>query len=582
MSAASLSPPPPPDPPGPRLQGTVPAAVPAAVDAERLTLDVLLQQRILRSPTTPLLDAELAGRVIAWCLPWERALASNDALADVLVYATADQVDADGLHTLARHRAVAVIAAGAEQTRLDGPLPVFAVSERVNYRDVNHLTASLVLSRETHMLRYGITVHRALVELLYRGAGLDALCHQISRLAGCATAILDPQFRVLAFEQSRDRVLEPAAVAAAFRTTEPTTPEDDEVNATPRACPLTIAGAQSTGVINPILLAGRHDGWVIVIDPTAAPHPQQLAQYRVIVEQSATIVGTELLRMRSVEEAEERARGDFVHALLHGRFTTQHDLEARAAHYDVPVNATYGVIVAGHLTTADGTESLNALFQLARDAARLAPAPGTRTLATVVGNVLAVIRQVDNRQRADSPQTAGLALAQYARTLEHELGRRIRHPVAVGYGRPVTGAERIMDSYREARLALGLHRRLGMTESCGFAELRVYAILSELTGSSQALAFTRDVLGPLRAQRHGGADLEQAVMTYIEAGGNLNAAARALHIHRNTMLYKLERASRVLQLDLHQAEHQFTVWLAKKLDTITDTTSAVDRDLDPA
>ncbi|MEO6885524.1 MAG: helix-turn-helix domain-containing protein [Jatrophihabitantaceae bacterium] len=553
------------------------------VDDERLTLGVLLHERMMRSgAAVEQLDPELAQRTIAWCLPWERALASNDALTDVLVYATAEQLDAKALHTLARRRAVAVVAAGVEATSLDGDLPIFAVAERISYRDVNHLVASLVLSRETQALRYGISVHRALVELLYRGAGLDALCHQMSRMSGCTTAILDPQFRVLAFEQSRDRVLEPAAVAAAFRDVGPTTPEDDEVNARPRVCPLDIVGAPSTAVVNAILLAGRHDGWVLVIEPSSDPHPHDIAQHRVIVDQGATIVGTELLRMRSVEEAEERARGDFVHALLHGRFTTQHDLEARAAHYDVPVGASYGVIVAGHLSAADGTESLNALFQLARDAARLAPIPGIRTLTTVVGNVLAVIRQVDCGPATDSPDAASKALADYARTLETELSRRIRHPVAVAYGTPVTGAERITDSYREARLALGLHHRLGMSASCGFQELRVYAILSELASSDQARDFTRDMLAPLRAQRHAGTDLEQSVMTYIQAGGNLNAAARELHIHRNTMLYKLERASRILQLDLRQAENQFAVWLAYKLDVLAETTVAVDRDLDPA
>jgi sugar diacid utilization regulator len=559
-----------------------PDPLPAAEDDEQLTVGALLQERLMRSGAPELLDAAVARRRIAWCLPWERALATTDALADVLVYATADQVEADGLRTLARRRATAVVVAGGARTDLDEPVPVFAIAERVGYRDVNHLVASLVLARETHDLRYGITVHRALAELLYRGAGVDALCHQMSRLSGCATAILDPQFRVLAFEQSRDRTLEPAAVAAALRAADPTTPEDDEVNATPRVCALDIDAAPSTGVVNAILLAGRHDGWVLVIEPGLSPNPKDIAQHRVIVDQAAMIVGTELLRMRSVEEAEERARGDFVHALLHGRFTTQHDLEARAAHYDVPVTATYGVIVAGHLTAADGTESLNALFQLARDASRLAPSPGTRTLATVVGNLLAVIRQVEVRPGNESPDAASKALAEYARVLEHELARRIRHPVAIGYGRPVRGADKIMDSYREARLALGLHHRLGMTESCGFQELRVYAILSELAANPQALAFTEDILGPLRAQRHVGADLEQAVMTYIDAGGNLNAAARALHIHRNTMLYKLERASRALQLDLRQAEHQFTVWLAHKLDVLAETTTAVDRDLHPA
>jgi sugar diacid utilization regulator len=536
----------------------------------------------MRSASPAIPDGEVGQRVITWCLPWERALASTDALTDVLVYATADQLDDTGLNTLARRRAAAVIVAGAAEPNLDGPVPVVVIAERISYRDVNHLVANLVLSRETYMMRYGIKVHGALMELLYRGAGLDALCHQMSRLSGCTTAILDPQFRVLSFEQSSDRVVEPAAVAAAFRAIEPTTPEEDELNATPRVCSLDIAGVQNTGVINPILLAGRHDGWVVVIEPSAEPLQQDIAQHRVIVEQSATIVGTELLRMRSVEEAEERARGDFVHALLHGRFTTQHDLEVRAAHYDVAVTGTYGVIVAGHLSAADGTESLNALFELARDVARSTTRDsGSRTLATVVGNILAVIRQVDCRPGADAPEAANKALAEYAHTLESELTRRTRHPVAVGYGRPVAGAGQILHSYREARLALSLHDRLGMSESCGFQELRVYALLTELAGTAQATAYTRDILGPLRAQRHAGADLEQAVMAYIDAGGNLNAAARAIHIHRNTMLYKLDRASRILQLDLRQAEHQFTVWLAHKIDMLADTSAAVDRDLHP-
>lgn len=553
----------------------------SAADDTQLTLGALLQERAMRSVVPTQLERALVEHVIAWCLPWEQALASTDPLAEVLVYATAEQVDESGLRVLARRRAVAVVSAGAEQTVIGGPLPVIAIADRISYRDVNHLVASLVLSRETHALRYGLTVHRALAELLYRGAGLDALCHQIARLSGCATAVLDPQFRVLAYEQSRDRIFEPAAVAAAFRAAEPTTPESEEVNATPRAWRLEIDGAPSTAVANAILLAGRHDGWVIVIEPTSEPVPNDIAQHSVIVDQASMIVGTELLRMRSVQEAEERARGDFVHALLHGRFTTQHDLEARAAHYGVPANASYGVIVAGHLTPADGTESLNALFQLARDAVRLAPRPGIRTLATVVGNVLAVIRQVDGGPDTTPSEAVSNALAEYATTLEHELRRRIRHPVAVGFGRPVRGAERIKDSYREARLALGLHHRLGLSEPCGFSELRVYAVLSELAGSAQAQALSRDILEPLRAQRHAGADLEQAVMTYIAEGGNLNAAARNLHIHRNTMLYKLERASRVLQLDLREAEQRFTVWLAHKLDLLSETRSAVDSEIHP-
>jgi sugar diacid utilization regulator len=550
-------------------------------ERETLTLGRLLQERLLRAAAPAVAETDL-DRPVSTCLPWAEATRSTGPLDGAIVFAHADEVDAAGVRAVADTGAAALVVAGAAP-ETDVALPVLGADDRVAYRDLNRLVAELSLARETHVLRYGLTVHRSLVELLYRGAGLPALCHQMARLSGGGVAILDPQYRVLAFEQSRDRVFEPGAVAGALRAETASIPiEPSQTHAHPSVHVLHVEDAPVTCVANPILLGGRHDGWVVVIESADPPHPHDVAEHRVVVEQSATIVGTEMLRMRSVEQAEERARGDFVHALLHGRFATAHDLEARATHYGFPVEGSYGVIVAGSLGASGATESLTALFQLARDATRLAPRPDSHTLATVVGDVLAVIRPVEPGRRGASPDAAGRELADYARVLAQELARRVHRDIPVAFGRAVSGAARIFDSYREARLALGLRKRLDIDQVCGFQDLRVYATLVDLAGSEGGQAFARDILGPLRGQRSGSGDLETAVLTYIQSGGNLNAAARELHVHRNTMLYKLDRASRALQLDLRDAEHQFTVWLAHKLDLLAETATAVDRDVRPS
>ena len=345
---------------------------------DQLTLGRLLQERLLRSARTTV-DADLLPTPVAWCLPWDQAAATDDPLDGVLVYARVDQLGDTELKSLGARDAAAVVVAGLPEDTAPPELglPVVLVGGRVTFRELSHLVADLALARETHVLRYGLTVHRSLVELLYRGSGLAALCHQMARLSGCAVAILDPHYRVLAFEQSRDRVLEPGAVAAAVRTEAEISPIGVEPeHGNPRVWPLRLDGADATCVVNPILLAGRHDGWVVVVEADDSPHPHDIAEHRVVVEQGATIVGTEMLRVRSVEQAEERARGDFVHALLHGRFATARDLEARAAHYDFPTEGRYGVIVVGNLAGAGGAESVTALFQLAREATRLVPRPG--------------------------------------------------------------------------------------------------------------------------------------------------------------------------------------------------------------
>ena len=135
------------------------------------------------------------------------------------------------------------------------------------------------------------------------------------------------------------------------------------------------------------------------------------------------------------------------------------------------------------------------------------------------------------------------------------------------YGRPVVGALAIPDSYREARMAHGLQQRLGLPPVCGYQELRVHAVLEDVAASRTGQSFAADILAPLRDPNVG--DLESAVLAYVASGGNVNAASRDLHIHRNTMLYKLDRASRLLGMDLRQADNQFAVWLAHTLDLLS-------------
>ena len=96
-------------------------------------------------------------------------------------------------------------------------------------------------------------------------------------------------------------------------------------------------------------------------------------------------------------------------------------------------------------------------------------------------------------------------------------------------------------------MALELRQRLNVDEVCGFADLRVDSVLLELA-RSRGPEFSAEVLDPLRAERDG--SLARGGRVYVEAGGNLNDAARRLSMHRNTMLYKLDRISRLLQRDL--------------------------------
>jgi DNA-binding PucR family transcriptional regulator len=75
-----------------------------------------------------------------------------------------------------------------------------------------------------------------------------------------------------------------------------------------------------------------------------------------------------------------------------------------------------------------------------------------------------------------------------------------------------------------------------------------------------------------------GPDLLDTLIAYLAEGGNVNATARVLNVHRNTMLAKLDRISRALGMDIRVSENQFTAWLAIRLGLLDEVQSAVDRE----
>ncbi|MCB0089349.1 MAG: helix-turn-helix domain-containing protein [Caldilineaceae bacterium] len=55
---------------------------------------------------------------------------------------------------------------------------------------------------------------------------------------------------------------------------------------------------------------------------------------------------------------------------------------------------------------------------------------------------------------------------------------------------------------------------------------------------------------------------------FFECHGNLSQTAAQLHIHRNTLTYRLERIAEIAQLDLNDADARFSLQLALKLQPI--------------
>ncbi len=542
----------------------------------RLTIRGLLDESLMAGARVVPDHADL-DRALTWVLPLGEVIGRYDDVSSVAVYVRPETLPGSmqSVSAIAARGAVALVVDGAAPADVAWPpgLVVVELSFPVGFAALNRLLAERSLTQEVHVMRYSAHVHSMLAGLLHRGAGLTLLIREVASLAQHPAVAIDARGHAVAHHGIDPSVAEEVSEKLHARLTVPA-PGTGHTHQDARVVEEDAGGTHWTCTVGAIRLGKRFEGWVIVLAPDPAPGPHALAQHAVVTEQATAIIGSEMLRQRSVDEAEERARGDFVQALVHGSFASRHDMQARAEYHDIDLTSTFAVFVAPGYSDNPVTVGLDAaggLLRLARYAASVLPHPSVRSYVTVIGDVLVVVRSLRYRDARDTEAE----VAEFAEAVAEDLSRRRGRAVPVAHGSPAVGADQIRESYRQARVALGIGQRMEMSGSVSYNDLRGYGVLELVAETDRSRRFVGDVLGSLRP----GSDLYDTLVAYLGAGGNVNAAARELNVHRNTMLSKLDRISRAMSMDVRNPENQFTAWLAVRLELLDHLHTVVEREI---
>jgi DNA-binding PucR family transcriptional regulator len=136
--------------------------------------------------------------------------------------------------------------------------------------------------------------------------------------------------------------------------------------------------------------------------------------------------------------------------------------------------------------------------------------------------------------------------------------------VSMGVGRIHHGLEGIRQSHQDARQALTIGRRLhGPGNVTLFERLGVYRLIYAAEQLPELRTFLEEALGPLQEyDRQHGADLVRTLEAFFAANCSPKEAAALLHVHRNTVLYRLERITEITGLDLNSSDVRLRLHLA--------------------
>lgn len=285
-----------------------------------------------------------------------------------------------------------------------------------------------------------------------------------------------------------------------------------------------------------------------------------------VADRAASVLAIELAKQLAVEEAHRRVQGDFLQDLFDNPSVSLENLtpRARGLGYDL---ASPCVVAAMRLALPQRATPSTAQLQNFMDVARRRLAlANVASLLRIRGGTLHILlpaayTSVDHLD----------GLTGWIETLRSEIEDGLAPeilPIVAGIGRSPGPTVSFHQSLQEAIQAADISATLPEgARTLHFARLGALRLIFHLVGHPELQAFLSDLLGPLEtSDRSGRSEFLQTLDAYFHAGGNHMQAARNLHVHRNTLIYRLDRIQEVLGgVDLEDPDTRLNLQLALKI-----------------
>lgn len=225
------------------------------------------------------------------------------------------------------------------------------------------------------------------------------------------------------------------------------------------------------------------------------------------------------------------------------------ELEALAHEHQIPLEMERCVMLFYIVQT--GAESALTLLQ------EIVPQTDGDVLVEIDRHMVALLKDMSNVEDPDD-------LTQFAQALQETLMSETAHQMSVGLGEPRHNLSSLGESYREARRAMEVGRIFQPTSNIHvFRRLMLERFLTELPRDISA--YYHSLLFNRKTARLFNEEMLYTIEMFFKKDLNLSDTARQLYIHRNTLVYRLDKVQRQIGLDLRKFEDAVTFKILMEL-----------------
>lgn len=459
-------------------------------------------------------------------------------------------------------------------------LPVIELPYGIAFSKISSLVMEEISEKYDVLNKKSLDIHEEFFNISLHGGALPKICSSLSAMLDNPIVLLDRYWNILHWTELPDDPF-PLGEALDLRVNEPfvsadftnTLPPEFENLQKPVARQIEVKGSMVECVIMPVFISPVHYGFILVWktfrDLTDIDY--------IALENGAMAFALERIRNSELERTKNRIRRDFFDELLTGKIQSTENLQYLCDLHGINPSLWYTPIVfnmdftnserASDLIERKRSEDakiksfLHFVESYSREKGIILHCFSQNSQVIVLHGMKSGIIPVNTQEIKDlaldlvtsSKDTPGVSSGEIT--------------LRAGIGRTSKNLLDLSKSFIQAQEALRLARKAsGPRCVCHFEDFVVHHFLEENVSVMEMRKFFVNALGPLfdYDQKHG-SELILTLETWISNQFNVAETARALFTHRNTLLYRMERISKVLQSDLKDPDELLKFQLSLKI-----------------
>ena len=430
--------------------------------------------------------------------------------------------------------------------------PIVEIPENWSLGETVNQMLNIILDKRTSELRGAIETHKLFSSHIINGKGLNALLESLTELTGHRAFLCTAYFAPIAGDHSMEKVFSPfkkwASKHGSFLSA------DSTFTAFSTLAP------KADYTLFPVY---THEKKAALLLLKGVIHPTEHVKL-LTIEQALNVISFELLKEEAVKQSARRIGNEFFSNFLENAFSSEEEAVSRAKEFDLPLKQKY-VCAVGRIDAPEeewsyymNQKELDEVYYFFEKELHTMDIP---CHLFTKGDALIILARMP-----DDMKDTHLFMTSFLEKLQSRLRREHNITVSFGVSHVCSSLLFVRQGYKEARDALKTNRLSSGPSSIHFHRTKDVNELLRLLPAKDLTQFYKHTVQQLKLNNlEEEKSLLDTLFVYMESHCHISETAKRLFVHRNTVVYRLEKCEELLGVSLKDSDFSLQVRLALRI-----------------